>query len=58
MCPRPLKRKLADDEILTIVEMGWLGKTNSDNQSPDMARVYQNGVKGKPGVSKHNSEAT
>ena len=28
--PRPLKRELADYEILTVVEMGWSGKKNGE----------------------------
>ncbi|MGB5973333.1 MAG: DUF5615 family PIN-like protein [Nodosilinea sp.] len=28
--PRPLKRELADYEILTVVEIGWSGKKNGE----------------------------
>jgi hypothetical protein len=28
--PRPLKRELADYEVCTVVEMGWLGKKNGE----------------------------
>ena len=28
--PRPLKRKLTDYEIRTVVEMGWSGKNNGE----------------------------
>jgi predicted nuclease of predicted toxin-antitoxin system len=28
--PRPLKRKLTDYEIWTVVEMGWSGKKNGE----------------------------
>ena len=28
--PRPLKRKLADYEVRTVVEMGWSGKKNGE----------------------------
>lgn len=28
--PRPLKRELTDDEVQTVVEMGWSGKKNGE----------------------------
>jgi predicted nuclease of predicted toxin-antitoxin system len=28
--PRPLRRKLADHDVRTVVEMGWAGKRNGE----------------------------